>query len=34
MVKCDSKYDKRVKNTLKSVANVKKYGIIKENTDS
>ena len=24
----------RVKNALKSVANVKKYGIIKENTDS
>ena len=34
MVKCDSEYDIRVKNTLKSVANVKKYGIIKENTDS
>ena len=34
MVKCDSKYDIRVKNALKSVANVKKYGIIKENTDS
>ena len=34
MVKCDSKYDIRVKNTLKSVAHVKKYGIIKENTDS
>lgn len=34
MVKCDSKYDIRVKNALKSVANVKKHGIIKENTDS
>ena len=34
MVKCDSKYDIRIKNTLKSVGNVEKCGIIKENTDS
>ena len=34
MFKCDSKYDIRVKNALKSVANVKKDGIRTENTDS